>query len=130
MIWYIKTYTIAYVKIQKSEDILSIMLNCCLKVDFQKVDQHVESGSMWLMASSSNRNKKDVPLESSCGVRKRCEPDEGTKWDPIRTRLRTSTFTLGGIDGQSHTGWICGHAAVLGRTIWMNGEIQLDAPSQ
>ena len=44
MIWCIKTYIIAYVKIQKNEDILSIMSNlqpnCYLKVDFQKVDQH------------------------------------------------------------------------------------------
>ena len=46
MIWRIKTYAIAYVKIRKDEDILSIMSNlqpyCCLKVDFQKVDQNAE----------------------------------------------------------------------------------------
>ena len=49
MIWCIKTYTIVYVKIQKNEDILSNMsnpqLNYCLKVDFQKVDQH--AGCKW-----------------------------------------------------------------------------------
>ena len=49
MIWCIKTYIIAYVKIQeKNEDILSIMSNlqpnCCLKVDFQKVD-HMQEAS-------------------------------------------------------------------------------------
>ena len=37
-------YIIAYVKIQKNEDILSIMSNLqpnsCLKIDFQKVQQH------------------------------------------------------------------------------------------
>ena len=41
MIWCIKTW-IAYVKIQKHEEILSIMinlqLNCSLKVEFQKVE--------------------------------------------------------------------------------------------
>ena len=45
MIWFIKTYIIAYVKTHtKKLDILSIMSNlkpnCCLKFDFQKVDQH------------------------------------------------------------------------------------------
>ena len=44
VIWCIMTYIIAYVKIQKNEDILSIMSNlqpnCCLKIYFQKVDQH------------------------------------------------------------------------------------------
>ena len=44
MIWCIKTYIIAYAKIQKNEDILSSILNLqpnwCLKIDFQTVDQH------------------------------------------------------------------------------------------
>ena len=45
MIWCIKTYIIAYVKTHThKKDLLSIMSNlqpdCCLKVDFQKVDQH------------------------------------------------------------------------------------------
>ena len=44
MIWCTKEYIIAYVKIQKNEDILSSMSNLqpkrCLKIDFQKVDQH------------------------------------------------------------------------------------------
>ena len=47
MIWCIKTYIIAYVKIQKNEDILSSMSNLqpnwCLKIDFQTVDQHASS---------------------------------------------------------------------------------------
>ena len=42
IIWCIKTYTIAFVKIQKNEDLQSFMSNLqpnyCLKVDFQKVD--------------------------------------------------------------------------------------------
>ena len=46
-----KTYTNAYVKIQKKEDLQSIMWNlqpnCCLKVDFQKVDKH--TGGKWLI---------------------------------------------------------------------------------
>ena len=49
MIWCIKTYIIAYVKTQKKLDLLSIMSNlqpnCCLKFDFQKVDQH--AGGIW-----------------------------------------------------------------------------------
>ena len=40
MIWCIKTYIIAYVKIQKNEDILSSMSNLqpnwCLKLNFQR----------------------------------------------------------------------------------------------
>ena len=64
MIWCIKTYTIAYVKIQKNEDILSIISNlqpnCCLKVDFQKVDQH--AGGKWLIHYTKRR--KDNQLQS------------------------------------------------------------------
>ena len=48
-------YIIAYVKIQKNEDILSIMSylqpNRCLKIDFQKVDQH--AGGKWLIKDLS-----------------------------------------------------------------------------
>ena len=51
MIWRIKTYIIAYVKIQKNEDKLSSMSNLqppnwCLKIDFQKVDQHTGGKSL------------------------------------------------------------------------------------
>ena len=65
MIWCIKTYAIAYVKIQKkNEDILSIMSNlqpnCCLKVNFQKVDQH--AGGKWLIHDTKGR--KDNQLHS------------------------------------------------------------------
>ena len=62
MIWCIKTYTIAYVKIQKNEDILSIMPNLqpCLKVDFQKVDQHARG--KWLIHDTKRR--KDNQLQS------------------------------------------------------------------
>ena len=64
MIWCIKTYTIAYVEIQKSEDILSIMSNlqpnCCLKVDCPKVDQH--AWGKWLIHDTKRR--KDNQLQS------------------------------------------------------------------
>ena len=64
MIWNIKIYIIAYVKIQKKEDILSIMSNLqpnyCLKVDFQKVDQH--AGGKWLIHDTKRR--KDNQLQS------------------------------------------------------------------
>ena len=49
---------------QKNEDILSIMSNlqpnCCLKIDFQKVDQHV--GGMWLIHNT--KRLKDNQLQS------------------------------------------------------------------
>ena len=64
MIWCIKTYVVAYVKMQKNEYILSIMSNlqpnCCLKIDFQKVDQHI--GGMWLI--HDNKRLKDNQLQS------------------------------------------------------------------
>ena len=64
MIWCIKTYAIAYVKIQKREATLSIMSNlwpnCCLKVDFQKVDQH--AGGKWLIYDT--KCDKDNQLQS------------------------------------------------------------------
>ena len=49
---------------KKNEDILSIMLNlqpnCCLKVDFQKVDQH--AGAKWFIDDTKRR--KDNQLKS------------------------------------------------------------------
>ena len=64
MIWCIKTYTIAYVKIQKYKDILSILSNlqpnCCLNAEFQKVDQH--AGGKWLIHDIKRR--KDSQLQS------------------------------------------------------------------
>ena len=58
------TYTIAHVKIQKNEDILSIISNlqpnCCLKVDSQKVDQH--AGGKWLI--HDNKRRKDNQLQN------------------------------------------------------------------
>ena len=58
MRWCIKTYIIAYVKIQnKNEDTLSSMSNLlpnwCLKIDFQKVDQYV--GGKWLIHDTKRR---------------------------------------------------------------------------
>ena len=64
MIWSIKTYIIAYAKLQKNEDILSSMSNLqpnwYLKIDFQKVDQH--AGGKWLIHDTKRR--KDNQLQS------------------------------------------------------------------
>ena len=64
MIWCIKTYIIAYVKYKKNEDTLSIMSNlqpkCCLKIDFQKVDQY--AGGKWLIHDT--KRHKDNQLQS------------------------------------------------------------------
>ena len=65
MIWGIKTCIIAYVKIKnKIKDILSIMSNlqpnCCLNIDFQKVDQH--AGGKWLIHDTKRR--KDNQMQS------------------------------------------------------------------
>ena len=64
MVWCIKIYIIAYVKIQKNEDILSSMSNSqpnwCLKIDFQKVDQL--AGGKWLIHDTKRR--KDNQLQS------------------------------------------------------------------
>ena len=73
MIWCIKTYTIAYVKIQTNEDIPSIMSNlqpnCCLKVDFQKVDQH--AGGKWLNHDTKRRKENQLQsLKLSCKISK------------------------------------------------------------
>ena len=68
MTWCIKTHKIAYKK-----DISSIMSNpqpnCCLKFDFQKVDQH--TGGKWLIHDTKRR--KDNQLQSlklPCGISK------------------------------------------------------------
>ena len=49
---------------KKNEDILSIMSNlqpnCCLKIDFQKVDQH--AGGKWLIHDT--KHGKDNQLQS------------------------------------------------------------------
>ena len=51
-------------KYKKNEDILSIMSNlqpnCCLKIDFQKVDQH--AGGKWLIHDT--KRHKDNQLQS------------------------------------------------------------------
>ena len=64
MIWCINTYTIGYVNIQKYENVLSIMSNlqpnCCLEVDFHKMDQH--AGGKWLIHKTKRR--KDNQLQS------------------------------------------------------------------
>ena len=73
MTWCIKTHKIAYVKTHTKKDISSIMSNpqpnCCLKFDFQKVDQH--TGGKWLIHDTKRR--KDNQLQSlklPCGISK------------------------------------------------------------
>ena len=60
--WCIKTYTIAFVKIQKNDYLQAIMSNlqpnCCLRIDFQKVDQH--TGGKW----SIHDTKPETPLQN------------------------------------------------------------------
>ena len=62
MIWCVKTNTIAYVKIQQNEDILSIMSNlqpnCCLKIDFQMVDHH--AGGKWFIHDITRRQDNQL----------------------------------------------------------------------
>ena len=64
MIWCIKTYIIAYVKLQNNEDVLSSMStlqpNWCLQIYFQKVDQH--AGGKWLI--NDTKHRKDNQLQS------------------------------------------------------------------
>ena len=64
MIWCIKTYIIAYVKIQKkwkyTIQYVKPTANWCLKIDFQKVDQH--AGGKLLIHDTKRR--KDNQLQS------------------------------------------------------------------
>ena len=67
MIWCIKTYIITYVKTQKNkihyqlcQTYSNLQPNCCLKFDFQKVDQH--AGGKWLIHDTKRR--KDNQLQS------------------------------------------------------------------
>ena len=62
MIWCIKTYYIAYVKSQKNKINYPLCqtYNCCLKFDFQKVDQR--AGGNWLIHDTKRR--KDNQLQS------------------------------------------------------------------
>ena len=62
MIWCNKTYIIAYVKLQKNKIYYPLChtYNCCLKIDFQKVDQH--AGGKWLIHDTKRR--KDNQLQS------------------------------------------------------------------
>ena len=72
MIWCIKTYIIAYVKTKKI-DSLSIMSNlqphCCLKFDFQKVDQL--AGGKWLIHDTKRRRDNHLQnLKLPCRISK------------------------------------------------------------
>ena len=64
MIWCIKTNIVAYVKTQKIGFFINyvkhLQPNCCLKFDFQKVDQH--AGGKWLIHDT--KRHKDNQLQS------------------------------------------------------------------
>ena len=64
MIWCVKTYNFKSQNTHTKKDILSIMSNlqpnCCLKFDFQKVDQHAIG--KWLIHDTKRR--KDNQLQS------------------------------------------------------------------
>ena len=102
MIWCIKTYIIAYVKTLKIA-ILSIMSklqpNCCLKCDFQKVDQH--AGGKWLIHDTKRR--KDNQLQSLNS------PAEYPSW-VARCEIKGSVSTVLNpifwkkVQGQKHPG--------------------------
>ena len=73
MIWCIKTYIIAYVKIQKkwryTIQYVKPTAQLVFKIDFQKVDQH--AGGKWLIHDTKRR--KDNQLQSlklSCRISK------------------------------------------------------------
>ena len=77
MIWCIKTYIIAYVKthtkiryIIMSYIIMShLQPNCCLKFDFQKVDQH--AGGKWLIHDTKRRkDNQSQSLKLLCRIYK------------------------------------------------------------
>ena len=58
---------------QENEDILSIMSNlqsnCCLKVDFQKVDQH--AAGKWLIYDTKRRQDNQLQsLKLPCRISK------------------------------------------------------------
>ena len=64
MIWCIKTYVIAYVKIKKkwryTIQYVKPTVQLVFKIDFQKVDQH--AGGKWLIHDTKRR--KDNQLQS------------------------------------------------------------------
>ena len=98
MIWCIKTYIIAYIKTQK-KDILSIMSNlqpnCCLKFDFQKVDQH--AGGKWVIHDTKRRKDNRLQrLKLPCKISK-------TTW-PYPNRV-THTWDLNAIFNCSCATW-------------------------
>ena len=73
MIWCIKAYIIAYVKIQKNEDILSSMSNLepnwYLKINFQKVDQHA-GGKCFIHDTKRRKDNQLQSLKLPCRISK------------------------------------------------------------
>ena len=66
-------YQNTYDRIYKKEDSQSIMsnlqLNCCFKVDFQKVDQH--TGGKWLIHDTKRRKENQLQsLKLPCRISK------------------------------------------------------------
>ena len=106
MIWCIKTYIIvAYVKIQKNEDILSSMSNLqpnwCLEIDFQNVDQH--AGGKWLIHDTRRHVARTISCKAwnspaeypSWVARSDTKGSDGTMLNPIFWKK---------VQGQKHPG--------------------------
>ena len=73
MIWCIKAYILAYVKIQKNEDIYPVCQTYSptgvFKMDFQRVDQH--AGGKWLIHDTKRRKDNQLrSLKFPCRVSK------------------------------------------------------------
>ena len=92
MIWIIKAYIIVYAKIKKNDDIQSNMSNLqpnwCLKIDFQKVEQH--AGGKWLIHDTKSR--KDNQLQSlklPCRISKLSSQmwHKGVRWHHVESGI-------------------------------------------
>ena len=73
----------------KNEDILSIMSklqpNCCLKIDFQKMDQH--AGGKWLIQDTKRRKVNQLQnLNLPCRISK-LSRDKGVRWHHVESDI-------------------------------------------
>ena len=97
MIWCIKAYIIAYVKTHTHKKILSIMSNvqpdCCLKFDFQKVDQH--AAGKWLIHDTKRRKDNHSAEYPSWVARCDIKGSVSTVLNPIFSKK---------VQGQKHPG--------------------------
>ena len=106
MIWCIKTYIIAYVKIKKwryTVHYVKLQPNCCLEIDLKRVELH--AGGKWL--NHDTKRRKDNWLQSlqlpcnslaeypSWVARYDLKGSDGTMLDPILWKK---------VQGQKHPG--------------------------